>query len=439
MPRRNLTILFAAVLFALICYQRVQYNPYGRILTESLELIHHRALKPVSQRQLFEGAMQGMTRQLDENSSYFPPEESKQFLEPLDGEFVGVGMELTLDPQTRELMVLSPLYGSPASEAGIRAGDKILRINDQSTQGLSLQDGVAMLRGKRGESVTLVIRHLGEEKPVEVKIVRSKIREETVLGDSRNANGSWNFFLPGEDHLAYVRISGFSRNTPEELQQELRDLSARGMKGLILDLRNDPGGILPAAYAVCNLFVKQGIIVTTRDRDGQVKRTFEADGTAPYPDLPLAVLINQNSASASEIVAACLQDHHRAAVIGQRSYGKGTVQEVFELDHDAGSLRLTTASYSRPHGMNIHRRPGASENEDWGVRPDPGYEVALDREESARWERWRARRDAAPAATEALGPKGNFIDRQREKAFEYLQKLIKDRGGGGQRAINNKK
>ncbi|MBN2580542.1 MAG: S41 family peptidase [Pirellulales bacterium] len=427
MPRRNLAVLLAAVLIALICHQRAEYNPYGRILTKSLNLIERNALDPVGEEKLFKGAMQGMIGQLgDENSSYVPPVESRHLNELLDGEFEGVGLEVTLDPQTRQLTVLSPLYGSPAAEAGVRAGDKILRINDRSTQGLSLTDGVALIRGKRGQPVTLMIQHLGEEKPVEVKIVRGNVLEETVLGESRDADGSWNYMLPGKDRIGYVRISSFSKNTAEELKQVLHSLTEEGVRGLILDLRNNPGGIFSAAAAVCNLFVKQGVIVTRLGRHGRIMESVSADGDAPYPDLPLAVLVNQNSASASEIVAACLQDHHRAAVIGQRTYGKGTVQQIFELDHDAGSLRLTTSSYGRPSGKNINRRPGAGKDETWGVRPDPGRKVALDNDELARWFLWRARRDVAPAVTNGAAEEDNFVDRQREKAVEYLQKKIKD-------------
>jgi carboxyl-terminal processing protease len=272
--------------------------------------------------------------------------------------------------------------------------------------------------------VMLLVQHLDGEKPVEVKIVRGKIHEETVLGDSRRADGSWNFLLSGEHRLGYVRLASFLPNTADQLQPVLRELTNQGMKGLILDLRNDPGGIFKAAYSVCDLFVPEGIIVTTQGRNGQVWKTFKASGAAPYAGLPLVVLVNQYSASASEIVAACLQDHRRAAVIGQRTYGKGTVQEIFELDRRSGTLRLTTAGYVRPSGKNIHRRRGARPEEDWGVRPDSGYEVILSPEEFERWQRWRLRRDASHAAAEETAPEDDFHDRQREKAVVYLHEQI---------------
>jgi carboxyl-terminal processing protease len=421
MPRRNLILLVAAALVAVICYHRVQIDPYGRILSQSLDFIDRHALDPVGEKKLFEGAMQGMMSQLgDKKSSYIPPVESKEFLELLDGEFEGVG--IVLDQQTRELTVLNPVYGSPAAEAGIRAGDKILRIDGRSTQGLSRQDSVALIRGKLGEPVTLTVQHVGDEKPVEVNIVRGTVREETVLGETRNADGSWNYFLPGKDRIAYVRITSFTKNTFDEFKHVLKELAAHGMKGLILDLRNNPGGIFDVACDVCKLFVKQGIIVEKRGRHGQIAESFRADGAAPYPDLPLAVLVNGLSASASEIVASCLQDHHRAVIIGERSYGKGTVQQVYELDHDAGALKLTIATYSRPSGQNINRRPDAKKDDTWGVLPDPGFEVPLNNDELVRWSVWRERRDAAapPPADD------NFVDRQREKAVEYLEKKIQE-------------
>ena len=199
-------------------------------------------------------------------------------------------------------------------------------------------------------------------------------------------------------------------------------------QGLILDLRDDPGGLLPAAIGVCDLFIPSGVIVSTRGRDGGKLDTWEATGKGPFTKPPMVVLVNQYSASASEIVAACLQDHHRAAIAGQRTYGKGTVQKVIDLDDRWGALKLTTASYWRPSNKNIHRKRDAGENEDWGVRPDSGCEVRVEGDDLIRLRLWRMRRDIAKAAETTGKTKGEdkFVDRQLVKAVECLQKEIKD-------------
>ena len=168
-------------------------------------------------------------------------------------------------------MVLSPLAGSPAYRAGIRAGDRILRIGEASTQGMSLPDAVGLLRGKPGDPVTLTVLHEGENQPTEIKIVREKIQIDTVLGDTRNADGSWNFFLQGDDRIGYVRITSFTDKTADELEKALTWLSAHDMRGLVLDLRDDPGGYITAAVDVCDMLLPSGVIVTVRRRDGRIQ------------------------------------------------------------------------------------------------------------------------------------------------------------------------
>jgi carboxyl-terminal processing protease len=424
MPRRNLLFLLAIALIALVCYQKVQTNQYGRILANSLEIIDRLALEKVKPEALFEGAMDGMVGRLDEYSSYIPPKDLDQFEEILDQQFGGVGMEVTMDPKTRQMTVLSPLVGTPAYEAGVRAGDRILRIGELSTQGMSVKDAVSLLRGKPGDQVSITVLHLGEEKPVDLKIVRAIIQVDTVLGDTRNADGSWNYFLADADRIGYLRINSFAEKTGEDLKRAVQWLVDRDMQGLILDLRDNPGGLFPAAIEVCDLFISSGTIVTTRGRDGNILETWQATGKGPFTKFPLVLLVNQYSASASEVVAACLQDHHRATVVGQRTWGKGTVQQVIELDDHNGALKLTTASYWRPSNQNIHRRRDAGENEAWGVRPDPGEEVKVEGDELTHLRLWRMRRDVFKDAQGAMknGGDDNFVDRQLAKAVACLQK-----------------
>jgi carboxyl-terminal processing protease len=390
-----------------------------------MTMIENQYLEPIPAEGLFEDAMRGMIGKLDEHSTYISPADLQGFQETIDQQFTGVGMSLALDPQTKQLTVLGPLVGSPAYKAGVRAGDQLLRINGDSTQGISLQEAVQLLRGKAGDPVTLAVLHEGETKPTEMKIVRETIRVDSVLGDTRNANGSWNFFLEGYDRIGYVRISSFTDTTAGELERALDWLSQHDARGLVLDLRDDPGGYLDAAIDVCDLLIDSGVIVTTRGRNGRISHTYVASGKGQFTDFPLAVLVNQQSASAAEIVAACLQDHHRATIVGQRSYGKGTVQKLIDLEKDCGAMKLTTASYWRPSGKNIHRPPNVGASADWGVLPDQRGKVDLPAEEQNRWRAWRAQRDMFSAAT-ANGnekkPAESFVDRPLLRAVEIVEK-----------------
>jgi len=429
MPRRNFGLLLLITAVSLLCYQKVQTNRYGRTIVDAMDQIERRYLEPIDASTLFEGAMEGLVSRLDEYSAFISRSNMQEFEESIEQKFGGVGMEVAVDPKSKQLTVMSPLVGSPAYEAGIRAGDKILRIDDYSTQGLSLKDAVARMRGDPGDAVQLLILHEGETQPVEIKIVRAVVRVDTVLGDTRNSDGSWNFFLEGHDRVGYVRVNSFAEDTVDELQRALDWLTRHKMRGLILDLRNDPGGLLKAATDVCDLFIDSGVIVTIRPRDGQIAETHRATGNARYTDFPMVALVNQYSASASEIVAACLQDHGRATIVGQRTWGKGTVQEVLDLEDHQGALKLTTASYWRPSGKNIHRGREGGESDEWGVMPNDGCQVVVEGEELNQLRLWRVRRDVYKpppnGAGAANGKPDPVVDRQLAKALQCLEKVLK--------------
>ncbi len=427
MPRRNLFVIVAVAVVCLLCYQKAERGRFGRVLVDAMEQIDRRYVEPVAPAELFAGAMEGMVARLnDPYSAYIDPEQLRKFNEAIDARFGGVGIQVALDPKTGELTVISPLPGTPAHRGGIRPGDRILRIDRRSTQGLSLEDAVVLLRGKPGESVILTVLHPGEQTPVDLPVVREVIQVETVLGDLHHADGSWDFFLQGQEGIGYVRITNFAEHTSGELEAALAELVEGGMQGLILDLRDNPGGLLRSAVEASDLFVKDGVIVSTRSRGGVVRDSFIARPGNELTGFLMVVLVNRYTASAGEIVAACLQDYQLAAVVGERTWGKGTVQEVIELDARAGALRLTTATYWRPSGKNIHKPADQENNGDWGVRPDEGCEVVVDNLALVRLREQRHRRDVYHphgAVPEEL-PDILAEDPQLRRAVECLEEKL---------------
>jgi carboxyl-terminal processing protease len=439
MPRRNLRVLLIVMLLCVVCAPRVSRST--RILWFAMRQIENRYLTPIDEAKVFQGAMAGMTSVLDDYSDYIPPEVLEKFNEQIDREFGGLGVEIRVDRETKYLTVASPLTGTPAHEAGLLAGDRIVRIDNKSTQGLSIEDAAELLRGHPGEPVTLAIAKKGDEQTRDVKLVRAVIQIDTVLGDTRNPDGSWNYFLGEHPDIAYLRINSFGEHTGEEMYRVMNGAIARGVRGLILDLRDNPGGLLPAAINVCNLFIdpddppsigpdggviKPGLIVSTRGRNGTVRQEFFAESNGTLGGFPIAVLVNGESASASEIVAGCLQDHGRAVVFGERSFGKGTVQEILNLHPDQGLLKLTMASYWRPSGCDINRREGVDE---WGVSPDEGCEILLDDQQRTDWRVARRIRDVMPSYTaEELAAEDlpEFRDQQLDAAIEWIEEPAAD-------------
>lgn len=396
MPRRNLIILAVAALVSFLCYRQAVRNHYGATLAEALAVVDQHYIDEVEPRVLFEGAMNGMIDQLDPNSGYTPPSDFKQFNEAMDGEFGGIGIVVEADPDTSRLTVLSPLVGTPAYKAGLKSGDIILEIDGQDTKDMPVAESARLIRGKIGTLVKLQIQHAGVAEPVSYELSRAMIPIESVMGDARRADGTWVFRLVDHPLIGYIRVDKFAERTANELQAAFDSYRQPGeaIDGLILDLRGNAGGLLESAVATCDLLLEDGVIVTTRGRGGVIRKEEKATAGVGLPsDLPLVVLIDKFSASASEIVAACLQDNHRALVVGQRSWGKGTVQNVISLEGGRSAMRLTIGSYWRPSGKDIHKRKDAKDTDDWGVRPDPGQEVHLTNQEYETVVLARRRRD----------------------------------------------
>jgi carboxyl-terminal processing protease len=366
---------------------------YG-LFVDAVEKVEANYVRPVSRRELLETALEGMLQNLDPHSSFINTSEWMQFRRQIEGKFGGVGIQVGVDPETTRLRVIAPMVGTPAYEAGILPGDQIVEIDGQTAEGMSSDKAVEVLTGRPGTEVKLSVLHEGSEDPETITITRAVIDVPSVLGDRRKSDDRWDFLLDPDKKIGYIRITSFIQNTAEDLKKVLDELKEQGMKGLILDLRDDPGGLLSAAVEVSDLFLDKGEIVSTKGRNTAPK-SYTAQKDSPYEELPMVVLVNQNSASASEIVSAALQDHHRATVVGQRSYGKGSVQNIFELDDGNSVLKLTVASYYRPSGENIHRFRHSKTSDRWGISPDQDGEVKLNPSEYFRWAIARRDRDLA--------------------------------------------
>ena len=392
MPARNLVILILAAIVSMVCYHTASRNHYGGLIASAIGEINETFVRPVDDRSLFEGAMDGMIRELDPYSDYISPEELSEFQEDLDQKFGGIGIVVEFDPDADRITVMSPLPDTPAIAAGIRAGDQILAIDDKNVEGFQIREAVDLMRGDPGTEIRLSILHLGEDEPEEITLNRAIIPVASVLGDKRLENGTWDYTLRGHPNIGMIRLSGFGEKTASELRSTLTWTEPL-VDGVILDLRRNGGGLLKAAVEVCDLFIDKGTIVSIRGRDPSDWRDYSATSKNTVFKKPLVVLIDGYSASASEITAGCLQDHDRAIVVGERSWGKGTVQNVMMFEGGQSALKLTVATYWRPSGKNIHRHVDAKEEDAWEVTPNEGYLVETTDEVAVKIMRLRVKRD----------------------------------------------
>ncbi len=310
-----------------------------KTFTEVFGRIQQDYVEPVTDKKLLENAIRGMLSGLDPHSSYLSPDQYKELRIGTTGQFGGLGIEVTME--NGFVKVIAPIDDTPAQKAGIKPGDLIIRLDEKPVKGMSLQDAVKIMRGKPGTDIVLTIVREGEDKPLKIKITRDIIKIKSVKSKLL------------EKGYGYLRITSFQSRTGNQMLKEIQKLQKEGsLKGIVLDLRNNPGGVLNAAVAVSDAFLDQGLIVYTDGRIEDAKMKFEATPGDILRDVPMVVLINPGSASASEIVAGALQDHKRAIIMGQKSFGKGSVQTILPLSN-GGAIKLTTARYYTPSGRSI--------------------------------------------------------------------------------------
>ncbi len=326
-----------------------------RTFTEVFGRVKSDYVEPTEDSELLEDAIKGMLSGLDPHSAYLNPEGYKELQVGTSGEFGGLGIEVGMEDGF--VKVVSPIDDTPAQRAGVKAGDLIIRIDDTPVKGLTLNEAVKLMRGKPGSDVKITLVREGREKPMKFTITRAVIKVNSVKE---------RMLEPG---FGYIRITQFQSNTGESVVKSISDLKKENngdLKGLIVDLRNNPGGVLNAAVAVSDAFLEDGLIVYTEGRVQDSQMKFKATPTDILKGAPLIVMINGGSASASEIVAGALQDHNRAVIMGTRSFGKGSVQTILPLPNNA-ALKLTTARYYTPSGRSIQAE---------GIEPDIKLENA---------------------------------------------------------------
>jgi carboxyl-terminal processing protease len=344
---------------------------------------------------LVDTALKGMIDSLDPHSEFMDPEEYQELQSDTEGEFGGLGLVVTM--KDNYVTVVTPMDDTPGFRAGILTGDRIVRINGQSADKMALPEAVKRLRGKPGTQVSMTIQRPSSGMTKDLTLTRAIINVDMV----KDINGKKDFPL-GPDKIGYIRITSFGDNTSDELGEALKKLQGQGMQALIIDLRENPGGLLDEAVGVCSKFLPRGqLVVTTEGRDPDESSTRRANGRGDQlKGMPIVVLVNLGSASASEIVTGCLQDLHRAVILGEKTFGKGSVQSIFPLD-DGSALKLTTAKYYTPSHKVIHEH---------GITPDVIVPMSDEQKAALIFKR-------SPGGLDSLNPE----DRARVEAIQDVQ------------------
>ena len=341
MIKKSLVILFTALIFyiPIVCSSEVNIYKKIDLFGEVLEKINKEYVDDINQSESMDSAINGLLQSLDPYSSYMTPEIFNEMQTETSGEFGGLGIEVSMESGV--VKVISPIDDTPASKAGIKAGDYIVKINDSQVQGKSLSEAVELMRGPVGSSIELTVRRRGEKKALNFIIVREIIEIQSVKAELLEKN------------VGYIRLTSFNENSGEQIKKKIKDLeNKKKIKAYILDLRNNPGGLLSQAIRITDYFLDSGEIVSTKSRKVSENRKWFAKEGDLTKGKTLIVMINYGSASASEIVAGALKDHKRAIIIGENSFGKGSVQSIIPLKNN-GAIRLTVAKYYLPSGKSI--------------------------------------------------------------------------------------
>jgi carboxyl-terminal processing protease len=396
---------------------------FVRTLVDVQRQVASNYVRPTDPAQLRQAAIDGMLTELDPFTMYVPPQQQESFDRMLEGTFQGVGVTLNqLD--NGDIEVVSPVDGSPAFKAGVMAGDVIIKVNGESVAGMRIPDVAKKVTGPVGTDVTLTVRRL-DGQTHDLTMTRAEVVILTARGWGRNEDNTWNWFIAPESKVAYLRVTQFTPDTFDATKSAVEQMLQQGMKGLVMDLRFNPGGRLDQALRVIDLFLDKGVMLSTKgeNRPEQVVNA-TPDGTLPH--FPLIILVNESSASASEVVAGSLMDNKRALVIGQRTYGKGSVQELIPLEQNAGELKMTVAYYYLPSGRLVHREKDSS---DWGVQPnivvelDEEAQLALQRQ---RYEAELFRRPTTQPSTDSTTQPAAPppLDPQLQRAVDTMKALL---------------
>jgi carboxyl-terminal processing protease len=369
-------------------------------------------------------SIQGVLRKLDPYSGLMSGAELRRGT-GISGEY-GVGLEMALG-EPGVLIVKSVALGGPAQRAGVRPKDRIVRVGGKPvTPGSSLSNEPALLPtdGHQSELMLTLLR-AGEKKPRSATLAFESYRPESVLGTTRQADNSWDYWVDRKEKLAYARLGTLIEGTSGELSQALQDLQQQGLRGLVLDLRWCPGGSFVESVNVAGLFLSTGIIARTRSREGNDKE-YPCDSAHAFLGFSLVVLVNKETSGGAELIAAALQDHHRAVIVGQRTRGKASIQTLLPLPIPDAGLKLTNGMFLRPSGKNLHRFPESKRTDDWGVRPHPGREFPITPELSKQLCDWSQLLALRPGGSnEALDLDDPSMDPQRQYALHVLGMLLK--------------
>ena len=338
--KKLIILILLAIFFARESNANQTDNLYKNLdlFSDVLETLNNEYVDQVDENKVLDAAINGMLQSLDPYSSYMSPENFRNMNAETKGEFGGLGIEITM--QAGLVKVISPIEGTPADKAGIKAGDFIIRINDTQVKGLNLFEAVSMMRGKVGTKINLVIRRENVDDELKFTLTRGIIKIREVSAEVKL------------NSIGYIRLRAFNQKSHSQLKEKIKSFKSKRLNGYILDLRNNPGGLLSQAIKISDMFLDSGEIVSTRGRDKTDIKIFNAKKGDIINGLPLIVLINKGSASASEIVSGALKDHKRAIILGETSFGKGSVQSIIPLSN-RGALRLTTAKYYLPSGSSI--------------------------------------------------------------------------------------